>query len=95
VLATIAAAFLVPKSVLERHAKTTLKIIWQAERDYFAYKGVYTNSWRDLNLDDPNVADSYYTYTFTKVGADLEVTATRRGTSSGFKIDRNGTITTF
>lgn len=84
-----------PGFVDERQAKTTLKIIWQAEKDYFAYKSSYTNSWRDLNLSDPNHMPGNYEYSFEDVGANLIVRATRKGTGSGFEIDRDGNISTF
>jgi len=95
IIAAVAIPSLIPKSVLERHARVTLKIIWQAEKDYFSFKGLYTSSWSDLNLSNPNLSDTHYTYTITKSGSDFQATAVSTGSGSNFTIDKNGTIATF
>jgi Tfp pilus assembly protein PilE len=84
-----------PPFVDERQAKTTLKIIWQAEKDYFSYKSTYTNNWKDLNLPDPNHMPGNYEYSFEETGANLIVRATQKRTNCGFEIDKNGNITKF
>jgi len=95
ILATIAIPALLPKSVLERHARVVLKLIWQAEKDYFSYRARYTPAWKDLNMDDPNLSDAYYIYDFEDYGTNLIIRATRKGGGSGFRIDKDGNITAF
>ncbi|MFH0913134.1 MAG: prepilin-type N-terminal cleavage/methylation domain-containing protein [Candidatus Omnitrophota bacterium] len=95
VLATIAIPALIPSSVLERQAKVVLKLIWQAEKDYFAYRSWYTPDWSNLNMEDPSISDAHYAYDFEDYGNNLIIRATRKGANSGFRIDRLGNITKF
>lgn len=95
ILAAIVAPALIPKNTLERHARVVLKLLWQAEKDYFAYRNRYTAKWEDLNLGDPNLSDPYYTYEFEDAESNLRIKATRKGRRSGLRIDKNGRITAF
>lgn len=78
------------------NAKITLKMLWQAEENFFAWKNRYTNNWPDLEIDNPDNTDRFYEYTIEQATSiTLLIKATRRGKSTGFQIDRDGTITSF
>jgi len=75
------------------NAKATLRMLWQAEENYFSWKGRYTNAWENLEIDNPNNTDKFYDYKFATT--TFPITAQRKGKSSGFTIDQEGTITSF
>ncbi|MDD5668413.1 MAG: prepilin-type N-terminal cleavage/methylation domain-containing protein [Candidatus Omnitrophica bacterium] len=78
------------------NAKSSLKLLWQAEESYFAWKNAYTTDWNSLAIEDPGKTDKFYTFKVERAEArSLVISATRKGTNSGFKIDQDGTITQF
>jgi len=80
----------------EKNAKIILKSCWQAEQSYFAWRNRYTSQWPLLEIDNPNVTDKFYSYDIIKATTStLTIRATRKGTNTGFQIDRDGVITSF
>lgn len=78
------------------NAKITLKSVWQAEQNYFAWKSGYSNDWNALEISDPNTQDRYYNYEIVNATAiTLLIKATRKGQSKGFIINQNGNISSF
>jgi len=80
----------------EKNAKIILKSYWQAEQSYFAWRNRYTSQWPLLEIDNPNVTDKFYSYDIIEATTStLTIRATRKGTNTGFQIDRDGVITSF
>ncbi|MFA5090241.1 MAG: prepilin-type N-terminal cleavage/methylation domain-containing protein [Candidatus Omnitrophota bacterium] len=78
-----------------RNAQSALKVILQAETNYFTWKNRYTNDLTALSIDDPN-KDNWYGYEVEEATAlTLRVRATRRTKNTGFFIDQDGNITSF
>ena len=77
-------------------AKVFLKLLWQAEQNYFTWKNSYTQDLATLEIDDPNKIDAFYEYNVTKATtAELIVNATRRNRGKGFFINETGVIKDF
>ena len=90
------------------NAKAALKMLWQAEENYSAWKGRYTANWNNLEIEglrivDSNRTDNFYVYTIEKPTPEeeaQEVTSTAlliratRG-NKGFTIDQDCNIESF
>ena len=92
--------FAVWQSQLEKdhadNAKTTLKMVLQAEENYYTWKNAYSSQWSQLELDNPNNRDNYYEYTLENVeGKSITIRAKRRGRDKGFTIDQTGNLQVF
>lgn len=78
------------------NAKTTLKMVLQAEESYLSWKNRYTGNWSQLELDNPNNRDKYYQYTLEDAeGKSIIIRARRRGKDTGFTIDQTGNLQAF
>lgn len=77
------------------NAKVLLKASWQAEQIFYSWKDRYTANWSDLDIGDPNTTDTYYMYEITGTPDSLTITATRKGGTTGFAIDKEGNLTSF
>ena len=78
------------------NAKLTLKMLWQAEENFFAWKNRYTNDWNDVEIDNPNNEDRFYDYTLEEAtSTNLLIRATRKGKARGFTIDQDSNINSF
>lgn len=81
------------------NAKDILKTLWQAEKNFFAWKDRYATLSElvtsDL-IDDPNNPASVYDYAVPDAGAaTFKITAQRKGKTTGFQIDQDGVIAAF
>ncbi len=77
-------------------AKTNLTLICLAEQRFYAWKGRYSDDWDALGIEDPSSEDIRYDYGVLDVAPnEFTVRATREGTTSGFEVDKSGTITEF
>ena len=80
----------------DSNARATLELLLRAEDAFYAWKGRFTSDWTALEVDDPNISDSAYTYKLENVTDNLLfIRATRNNQTRGFVIDQNGTITKF
>lgn len=88
----------------EREAKTTLELVYNAQKIYRIDKKDYAASFANMAsyLGDPNDTAQYYDYTVaatnttTPTGADFfTATATREGTTHGITINQAGTTSAF
>jgi prepilin-type N-terminal cleavage/methylation domain-containing protein len=78
------------------NTKSILKVLWQAEENYFSWKNTYTSDWDALEVDNPNNKDKFYNYTIEHATfRDLLIKATRKGKTVGFTIDQTGQIRKF
>lgn len=78
------------------NARTTLKMLLQAEENYFSWKNRYSSDWTQLEIDDPNNRDKFYSYNLENVEVKyITIRATRRGKNSGYTIDAQGNIEPF
>lgn len=77
------------------NARITLRMLWQAEEDYFVWKNAYTSDWALLEIDNPNLSDKFYAYAITQAsGRNLLIQATlRTRPSKHFTINQDGVIT--
>ena len=73
------------------NAKLRLTEVWNAEKRYYAYKGIYTEDWLALGMKDPSAEDKFYDYAIHFTGNNFQATATRQGKGGGFRIDKSGT----
>lgn len=93
ILACLAIA--VPRGQLEKaranEAKTNLKLLWAAEKDYYIHEGEYTEDWNKLEIDNPNSPQAYFDYTITVEPLRIYATC-KRAQSSTFSIDADGHI---
>lgn len=84
----------------EREARTTLELIYNAEKIYRIDKATYTTDWNSLAkyIENPNNTAQYYTYTIPSATATtFTAQATRNGSNpaTGFRITQTGVITEF
>lgn len=82
-----------------REARTTLELIYNAEKIYRIDKVTYTTDWNSMAkyIENPNPT-VYYTYAITSATATtFTAQATRNGSNpaTGFRINQTGTITEF
>lgn len=71
------------------NAKMLLRAACQAEQIFYSWKNRYTINWSELDIGNPNTADTYYGYTFINPPPDdsLTIEAKRIGRTTGFRID--------
>lgn len=87
----------------EKEARTTLELIYNAQRMYKIDKKVYaagpgTNgaafTYLSSYIENPNLKSDYYDFSITGTTTSLSATATRKGEPSKvFTIDSDGRIT--
>ncbi|MFA6583707.1 MAG: prepilin-type N-terminal cleavage/methylation domain-containing protein [Elusimicrobiaceae bacterium] len=81
----------------ENEAQARAKVVWEAEKRYFAYKGLYTDNWAILGVPDPSLIDRFYNFTIYldsnagMVSFHIYVAKKDDG-SSGFKMMGTGEI---
>jgi len=108
IIAVLASIAFIPKHYeLDKIARDSLRLAWQAEKDFFAfsYKGsenmmsgsaeTYTSDWNELFCKDLNVRDKHFSYTIEEAGAaTLRIKAiNKRRPGHYFIIDENGKLT--
>ncbi len=77
-----------------QNARTVLKMVWQAEQNYFSWRNSYTDDWGVLAIDDPNRTDTKYAYDITNAtDTGFVAEARRRTTGEAFYIDESEKIT--
>jgi len=80
----------------EREARTTLELIYNAEKIYRLDKKTYSDSFDNMisYLDDPNGASQYYDYTIDSADTvTFTATATKNdGSGNDLSIDQTGQI---
>ena len=63
----------------ERNAQNTLLVILQAQKDYFAHRGFYTDNWDNLDISQPQERAYHYDFNLSNGDKDICIGAQARG----------------
>jgi len=83
------------ESAREKEARTTLELIYNAEKIYRLDKKIYASSFNYMTsyLNDPNTTADYYDYNLTSSDPNTSFAVTATRGSKVLSIDQTGTIT--